>query len=118
MRHQFTNPNPANRRRESLRILLTDHAWQRMTSRGIPAEALGVVLEYGRTVHARGAEICVIGRKEVEEYGRAGINLSNYMGIHVLFSRHGSVVTAYRNRDTLNLRTTRRSRPVRQRRKN
>jgi hypothetical protein len=106
MRRHPANP-PSRSRSETPRMTLTDHAWQRMTSRGISTGDVAVVLEYGRTVHARGAEISVIGRKEVEEYSKAGINLSPYVGIHVLCSRQGSVLTTYRNRDNLNLKTYR-----------
>jgi hypothetical protein len=67
--------------------------------------AIEAALEYGRVVYVRGAEIHVIGRKEVFRYRRHGIDLREYEGVHVV-CRPGSglILTAYRNRDFRGLR--------------
>ncbi len=87
---------------------LTRHAWRRMTSRGISSAAVEAALAYGRTVYARGAAINVIGRKEVEQFGRMGINLSAFEGVQVVCSPDGAVMTTYRNRDFRGLRASHR----------
>jgi len=89
-----------------LKAALTKHAWQRMTARSIPSEAVKAALEYGRVVYARGAAISVIGRKEVEQCHQHGVNLSAYEGVQVVCSSDGTVMTAYRNRDFRGLRTS------------
>lgn len=87
------------------RAPLTRHAWQRMTARGIPSDAVEAALQYGRIVYTRGAAISVIGRKEVEQCHKHGINLSPYEGVQVVCSPDGAVMTTYRNRDFRGLRT-------------
>ena len=106
MREQM-NHSLNRRSNEIPSMSFSNHARQRMTSRGISSMAVQIVMRYGRMVQARGAEICVIGRKEVEEYGNAGIDLSRFEGIHVLCSREGAVITTYRNRNSLNLGASR-----------
>lgn len=59
---------------------LTDHAGLRMQQRHIPPHLLEMVLEYGRTIHARGATYKVVGRKEVEHFQRKGIDLRDAEG--------------------------------------
>lgn len=98
----------------NIRIIITNHAWSRMTARGIPFKAVEAAVKYGRVIHARGAEIRVIGRKEVNNFSKAGINLSSYEGIQVVCGHNGVVMTAYRNRDFKSLRSSG-SRPARRR---
>jgi hypothetical protein len=92
-------------------FLLTRHAWRRTSARRVAAAAIEAALAYGRVLHVRGAEIHVIGRKEVFRYRCHGIDLRRYEGIHVV-CRPGSdfVLTAYRNRDFRGLRPHRRNR--------
>jgi hypothetical protein len=75
-----------------------------MTYRGIPAELVETVIEYGRAVHTRGAVIHAIGRKEVERY-REDIDLSQCEGVQVVCSVEGTVLTVYRNHSFRGLRT-------------
>ncbi|WP_459936775.1 DUF4258 domain-containing protein [Desulfonatronum parangueonense] len=86
---------------------ITNHAWRRMTARGISTEAVEAVLDYGRVVYTRGAAICAIGRKEVKFFSRQGINLTLYEGVQVVCSTDGAVVTTYRNQDFRGLRSSR-----------
>jgi hypothetical protein len=92
-------------RQDSQRPPLTRHAWQRMTARGIPSDAVDAALQYGRIVYTRGAAISAIGRKEVEQCRKLGVNLSAYEGVQVVCSSDGAVMTTYRNRDFRGLRT-------------
>lgn len=106
----LSRPSPRDSRSpqvpQSSRLPLTRHAWQRMTARGIPADAVEAALQYGRIVYTRGAAISVIGRKEVEQYGQMGVNLAAFEGVQVVCSPDGTVVTTYRNRNFRNLRTS------------
>jgi len=90
--------------------VLTQHACERMCQRGLSPAIVQAALEYGRIVHARGAEIHVIGRKEIELYDSEGINLSPLEGVQVVCDKDGTVLTTYRNRDFRGLRPRRRSR--------
>lgn len=85
--------------------ILTNHALMRMSARYIPAGAIEAALLHGRTFHVRGAEIHVIGRKEVLRHRKSGIDLADYEGTQVVCDPDGAVVvTAYKNRDFRGLR--------------
>ena len=103
---QPTLNRPSRQDSQRSRPPLTRHAWQRMTARGIPTDAVEAALQYGRIVHTRGAAISVIGRKEVEQCHKHGINLSAYEGVQVVCSPDGAVMTTYRNRDFRGLRSS------------
>ena len=76
-------------------IILTDHARNRLSCRGIREWQIEQVLLYGRSSHVRNSLIYAVGRKEVEEYGKF---LEPCRGVHVLCSPDNSVViTTYRN---------------------
>jgi len=77
---------------------------KRMGTRGISLDALEKTLTYGRTVHIRGADVSVIGRKEIKRYKKLGVNLSKYDGVQVVCSDEGVVLTTYRNHDFRNLK--------------
>jgi hypothetical protein len=88
---------------------LTKHASVRMQQRGIRREDVDAALAYGRRIHAKGLIFFVIGDKEVRQYMDKGINLAQLVGVQVLVSREGSVVTTYRSRDLHAIRATPRS---------
>ena len=83
---------------------LTTHAQTRMDSRRISAGAVDMVIAYGRSVRARGAQIYALGRKEIKQASRDGLDLRSYSGLQVVCSSSGAVVTAYRNHDFSSLR--------------
>lgn len=88
---------------------LSRHAWQRMGERGVSASALNKVLAFGRVIHARGATMYVIGRREIKRYLDQGINLDDLHGMQVICSKNGTIMTLYRNRDFRSLRPRYRS---------
>jgi len=92
---------------------LTQHAWERMSGRGLSPTAISLVLDYGRAAQIRGAIIYVVGRKEVERYRQDGIELSPVEGVQVVCAESGAILTVYRNRDLRGLRP--RSRRARRR---
>lgn len=76
---------------------LTDHARQRMSQRGISLDALSAAVHFGRiSVERGGAEVFLVGRKEVVQAYSQGFDLSPYEGVQVVCSMHGAVLTAYR----------------------
>lgn len=83
---------------------LTRHAWEQMCRRGISTTIIRNVIDYGRTVHVRGAKIYAIGRKEVRRYFHKGIDLAASEGVQVVCSDDGVIVTTYRNHDFRGLR--------------
>ena len=91
---------------------LTDHAELRMQQRHILQDLLERVLEYGRTIHARGATYKVVGRKDVEYFQRKGVDLLDAEGIHVLLAEDGVVLTTYRNHDLRQIRPSKRRHSV------
>jgi hypothetical protein len=84
--------------------ILTRHAWERMSGRGVSPAAVRLVLNYGRAAHIRGATIYAVGRKEVERFRQNGIELSAVEGVQVVCTDRGDVLTVYRNRDLRGLR--------------
>ena len=79
---------------------ITQHAWARMSRRGLTCETIDTVLRYGRVVHVRGAAIHVIGRKEVEKLARSGVDVGSCEGVQVVCTPDGSaILTVYRNSD-------------------
>jgi hypothetical protein len=93
----------------SSQVSLTKHAEERMDARSINAEAIDGVMCCGRVVYANKARIYFIGRKEVRQNARQGIDISAWEGIHVVTSLDGVVITTYRNRDIRHLRPRRRA---------
>lgn len=85
---------------------LTDHARLRMDGRRIPAAAVAAVLDYGRVVWVRGAQVYALGRKEVDRAARRGLDLRAYAGLQVVCTPDGDVITVYRNHDFRGLRRT------------
>lgn len=85
---------------------LTKHASIRMQQRGIRREDVDAALSYGRRIHAKGLTFFVIGDKEVRRYLDKGIDLARIVGLQVLVSRDGSVVTTYRSRNLHAIRAT------------
>ena len=61
-----------------------------------PAELVEAAIEFGPCVEIRDTQIFGIGRKEVEEYRRDGIDLSDFEGAQVV-TASGTVMTVYRN---------------------
>lgn len=86
------------------RFTLTQHATERMATRGVRADAIDAALSFGRVVYIRGADIYAIGRKEVALHAREGIDLAAYEGIQVVVTSGGHILTVYRNRSFNGLR--------------
>lgn len=89
---------------------LTLHALDQMNARRLSAEAVRLVLRYGRSSWTRGACIYAIGRKEVGRWRREGVDLAACEGIHIVTTADGAILTVYRNRDLRGLRTDKRPR--------
>jgi hypothetical protein len=89
--------------------VLTKHAGIRMKQRGLSHSSVQMALVYGRVVHARGALIHVIGRKEIVRHNSKRENLSALDGVHVVCDGEHRVLTAYKNRNLRRLRPRRRS---------
>ncbi len=79
--------------------IMTHHANARMISRSISEEAILAAITFGKEVFTRGAVVYALGKKEVKKaYHEAG-DLSRFMGVQVVCSHRGVVITAYRNRN-------------------
>ncbi len=96
--------NPATESSPFIPLPLTKHAQTRMNARRLPTATVNAVMIYGRVVRVRGAEIYVIGRKEVERYLAEGVDLVKFQGVQVLCGADGAILTVYRNNDFRGLR--------------
>lgn len=92
---------------------LSRHAWERMSGRGLSPDAIRCVINFGRVAYIRGATIYAVGRKEIERFGRDGIDLSDVEGVQVVCSDSRVIITAYRNHDFRGLRSQRNRRRYR-----
>ncbi|MBF0302727.1 MAG: DUF4258 domain-containing protein [Desulfamplus sp.] len=100
---------------ETVSEVVTHHAWRRMCGRSVSPDDISSVLMYGRAVYVRGAQIHSIGKQEVKEYKKDGVDLSHAEGIHVVCSPDNQVIiTVYRNHDFRNLKHVKRGRKSRQ----
>lgn len=88
---------------------LTRHAWERMGGRGFSPEMIRKVLEFGREKHIRGATIYAVGRKEISQYDKRGVDLKGLDGMQVVCNEEGAIITAYRNHDFRGLKGRRNS---------
>lgn len=87
---------------------LTRHAEYRMYGRGLSRAAIQAGLEWGRTVHVRGAEIYAIGRREISSAAHKGVDLSRLSGLQVVCHPDGAILTVYKNKDFRSLKPRRR----------
>ncbi|MGE3540004.1 MAG: DUF4258 domain-containing protein [Candidatus Tectimicrobiota bacterium] len=84
--------------------MLTYHAQRRMHTRGLSHDAVAAALTFGRRIRTRGAEVHVIGRKEVKQYLQYGIDLSPFAGVQIICASDGAILTVYRNQNFRQLR--------------
>jgi hypothetical protein len=68
-----------------------------MQSRRLTEFDIEAAVDFGRTFYSRGAVFKVIGKNEVARYGEE-VDLEHLVGVHVVLSHDGKVITAYRNR--------------------
>ena len=105
----LTVDKPFPRTEPQRRFRLTRHARTRTSARRCGLAAIAAALTYGRVAHVRGAEIHAIGRKEVLQFRRRGVDLQAFEGIQVVCQPGGGLVlTVYRNRDFRGMRPRRR----------
>jgi hypothetical protein len=83
---------------------MTEHARARAQQRAVSAPAIEAAIDYGRSVHTRGAVIYAIGRQEVRQAATWGIDLRSFEGVLVVCARDGEVITVYRNREFSRIR--------------
>jgi len=89
-------------------MVISTHAQRRMQGRAIRLRVVQKVLQYGRIVHNRGAEFIVVGRREIREARKYGVDLSECAGVHVVVINGGLVTTVYRNQCLRGLKPRRR----------
>lgn len=83
---------------------LTRHARERLRQRAIRLTAVEAVIDFGHQRSVRGAEIYMIGWRDVRFYSECGLDLSRFEGIEVVCSHDGAVLTVYRNENKKALR--------------
>jgi hypothetical protein len=79
--------------------MLTQHAVTRCQQRGIPAEAVDVLLTFGRRLYRHGAEICFMDRSSrrtaEETLGRPQFaRIADKLNRYIVVSDEGNVITA------------------------
>jgi len=81
-------------------IIITKHAFSRMSQRSISREAILTVLQYGRRKHEMGAIIYFLGQKELKLYQKHGLDLRMFFNLHVVVAEENGkiiIVTVYKN---------------------
>ncbi|GGZ97346.1 hypothetical protein DC083_04920 [Ignatzschineria ureiclastica] len=98
-------------------LAITQHAYQRMSARGINEYGLKTVLAFGRKIYLKGAVYYVLGRKEIQKYGDQEPILKKLEGIQVVTSVEEEVyrvLTVFKNRDFSSLKKRSKFRPTRE----
>ncbi len=85
----------------------TRHAQRRMAQRALSRSVVEQAMIYGREVIGNDTVLYVVGRNEVLEWRREGFRLEHLEGVHVICSRCGVVITAYRDRGLAGFRALR-----------
>lgn len=76
----------------------SDHARHRQQNRSIPDDVIDLVLDYGRTIRRRGADVYLLGRKErqrlADQIGRDAVKaLEQKLHAYVVVSNDGRAIT-------------------------
>ena len=74
----------------------TRHGKKRMAQRCISNNEIDLALAYGRHGYSRGAEVYVIGKKEILFAQLQGVCLQQYEGLHVVIADR--LITVFRNK--------------------
>ena len=80
-------------------LLYTDHAMRRRYGRSISDDAINATLDFGRRYWNHGSMVYRLDRRSVAKAKEQGHNIREHEGIHVVLSRDGIILTAYRNRN-------------------
>ena len=83
---------------------MTRHATERSRTRSIPSAAIEATVAHGSFRRARGAEIYILGWRDVRRCAEKGIDVSRFVGVEVVCANDGSVLTVYRNRKPASIR--------------
>ena len=76
---------------------VTRHARRRMAERGISRDAISATLTYGHVAYRPGVRIFSVGRQDIAEWARTGVDLGAYEGVHVVCSlKDTNIMTVYR----------------------
>lgn len=84
--------------------MVTQYADQHIGQRGISAQTVEFVLEFGGKLRSHGAIFYVIGKKEIERYHKIEPRLADLNGVQVITSGEDVVSTAYCNKDLHSIR--------------
>jgi len=101
-----------NRVARGRNLRVSSHAKERANARNIQPSAVEAALEFGR-IQARpgNAVVYAIGRSEIEEARKGGVDISKHNGIQVVVStapgRQPEVITIYRNRNLQSMNSRR-----------
>mgnify|MGYP003596694194 CR=1 FL=1 len=83
---------------------MTRHACERCRTRKISTSAVDVTMVYGNRRVRRGAEIYILGWREVDHWLDQGVDLTPFEGTCVVCSHGQQVITVYRRRRGPSLR--------------
>lgn len=88
---------------------LTNHANQRMAQRAIHKNQILAVLEYGRIIHSRRARFYVLGKRDVKQLAKMGVDVRDIENIQVVVDeKSNAILTVYKNKDFRQIRPKRR----------
>jgi hypothetical protein len=73
----------------------TAHFWQRLRERGIPFEAALAALNFGRSLCTGDGWAYLLDHRAAATAAKAGFDVKRYLGIRVVITPYGKVVTVY-----------------------
>ena len=79
-------------------LLITSHAWKRISGRRICEKGIFAAIEHGRRYWNHGRLVYRLDRRCISKARGRGLDLQQYEGIHVVLGDEGQVVTVYKNK--------------------
>ena len=76
---------------------ITNHAARRMSQRGLTAKTIALVMQWGREINERAAWHIFLGKKEVAQAARHGVDLRKAQGTHLFCDNEGRLITTYKD---------------------
>lgn len=79
---------------------LTEHAQVQMSRRGISESHVSMVIGFGRKIYNKGAKKYIVGKKEVQNASKQGVDIQQILDIHVICcTDQNTVITVFRNKN-------------------
>lgn len=91
--------------RDAAGLMWSEHALLRQNERGVRGAAVEAALEYGDVSYSHQHEVYAITHRAAEMAKGRGVDITKYIGVHVVTGEEGEIMTVYRNRGKMLVKT-------------